>query len=246
MADSKRSKKNRHPASDQPKKHRTADQERRERRFLPEQTRSSLAYVVVGWLGSVALGAGAWARWVSEPSHAAAIYMLAAGAVAVAVSLWWIGAGSPVRVGDAGLAIERGSEITRLLWCDMKRIRVDAGRLLVEGRERTLALPMDIHRRAVAWVLSEAARRVPEVLDVKRKVVSELPKPEASDGQLLTVTDLQVAGRHCRASGTVIAFERDARLCAGCGQVYHRAHVPDTCTSCQKDLGSRALRAHPD
>jgi hypothetical protein len=245
MADSKRKKKSRPRAGDQDSKHRTDDQERRERRFLPEATRAGMACVAVGWLGAVALGGGVWGRWVSEPAHDFASYLIAAGALAAAASLWWANVGSPVRVGDAGVATERGSEVTRLLWCDIQRISVEGGRLLVAGKERTISLPFGVHKRAVSWVLSEAARRVPEVMDVKQQVVRELPKPERSDGQVLPVTDLQVAGRHCAASGKVIAFERDARLCPDCGQVYHHAHVPAACQTCQKDLGSRALRVHP-
>jgi len=244
MADSKRSKKNRRPAGDQDKKHRTDDQERRERRFLPELTRTRTACIAFGWLGAVALGAGVWGRWVSEPAHDFAVYLVIAGALATAAALWWASTGSPVRVGDAGVATERGSEVTRLLWCDIQRISVDGKRLLVQGKERTISLSFELHRRAVAWVLSEAAQRVPEVMDVKQQVVRELPKPNPSDGQVLPVTDLQVAGRHCAASGKVIAFERDARLCPDCGQVYHHAHVPTSCKTCQKELGGRALRVH--
>jgi hypothetical protein len=248
MADSKRSQKNRRRAGDQDKKHRTDDQERRERRFLPEMTRMSTASIAIGWLGAAAIGAGVWGRWgpwVSEPTRDFAVYMALAGALAVTASLWWANAGSPVRVGDAGVATERGSEVTRLLWCDIQRISVDGTRLLVQGKDHTISLSFDLHRRPIAWVLREAARRVPEVIDVKQQVVGELPKPNPSDGQVLPVADLQLAGRHCAASGKVIAFERDARLCPDCGQVYHHAHVPTTCKTCQKDLGDRALQVHP-
>ncbi len=244
MADSKRSKKNRRPAGDQHKEHRTDEQERQERRFLPELTRMSTACIAIGWLAAMALGFGVWGRWgpwVSEPTRDFAVYFVVAGALGVAASLWWANAGLPVRVGDAGVATERGSELTRLLWCDIERIRVDGKRLLVQGKDRAISLSFDGHQRAIAWVLSEAARRVPEVIDVKQQVVGELPKPNRSDGQVLPVTDLQVAGRHCAASGKVIAFEHDARLCPDCGQVYHHAHVPSTCKTCQKDLGGRAL-----
>jgi primosomal protein N' len=49
---------------------------------------------------------------------------------------------------------------------------------------------------------------------------------------------VQVAGRRCAKCDAVITFEVDARLCAQCGQVYHREHVPDRCVTCDAELKS--------
>jgi len=39
----------------------------------------------------------------------------------------------------------------------------------------------------------------------------------------------QVVGKHCAASGKVISYEPDARVCPRCERVYHRASVPASC-----------------
>ena len=46
----------------------------------------------------------------------------------------------------------------------------------------------------------------------------------------------QLAGARCKASDELIAFEKDARLCGRCGEVYHKSHVPDRCLTCDAAL----------
>jgi hypothetical protein len=219
------------------------DRQRRERRFAPQWTKRQTASLVAGGLGSALAGAGVWARWGSEPPHDFAIYLLAAGAVFFGVGTWFLGTGDPIRVGDAGVATEKGSEIRRLAWCEIERISEQAGSLRIEGKQLTLEIPLGVHRLAAAWVLSEAARRVPDIMDVKPSVVERLPTPQPRDGEVMPVTGLQVAGWHCAVSGKAIAFERDARLCPNCGQVYHHTQVPPTCQTCHQELGERAISA---
>ena len=36
-------------------------------------------------------------------------------------------------------------------------------------------------------------------------------------------------GKHCSASGKVIAFEPDARVCPRCERVFYRTSVPAAC-----------------
>jgi hypothetical protein len=242
MADKKRAKKKAMADRRKPDQER-ATRERKERRFLPEETRTTWVWLVTAWVGAAAIGAGVWGRWISDPPHDFAVYLLLAGAVATVAAIRYVGGTYPVRVGDAGVALERGSELTRLLWCDIERVRADAEQLVLEGKERSLTIPLDIHRRAVANILSEGTRRLPDIMDVKESILIGLPKPDPKAGQSLPVTDVQAAGRHCAASGKAIAFEKDARVCQNCGQIYHHQHVPETCTTCEHKLGSRALRA---
>ncbi len=217
--------------------------ERKERRFLPGQTQTSWASVAAGAIGAIGLGAGVYAQWISDPPHHYAPYIVTGGAVVLAAALWFGDSGAvPVRVGDAGIAIEKGKELVRLPWCDIERVSVDKGQLVVRGEDVTLTLPLGAHRMAVAWVLKEGVRRVPDAIDVKNSIVDTLPKPAADDGEVLPVEGVQVAGRECAASGETIAFERDARLCPTCGQVYHKAHVPKSCVTCEETLGSQAIR----
>ncbi len=221
----------------------TTKRERKERRFEPSRTQTSRLALVGGMAGSLALGAGVYAQWVRETPLESAPFIVAAGAVVLGLALWFSDAGAvPVRVGDAGIAIEKGSEITRLIWCDIQRIVVERGNLVARGEDLTLTIPVSAHPVAVSWILSEGVRRVPESMDVKRAELNNLPEPRDKDGEVLTIDALQVAGRHCAASKKVIAFERDARLCPNCGQVYHKEHVPKTCVTCHADMGSRAQR----
>jgi hypothetical protein len=68
-----------------------------------------------------------------------------------------------------------------------------------------------------------------------------LPEPRDLDGELVALEGVQVAGRHCAASDKPISFERDARLCPNCAQVYLKDNVPKKCVTCERDLGSAAI-----
>jgi hypothetical protein len=224
------------------KKKKKAKRERKERRFTPEQTYASSAVVAVGMLGALAAGAGVWGQWISELPHAASPYLFGGGALALGASLWFGDAGAvPVRIGDAGIALERGSELTRLAWCDIETIEVVNKQLLVKGKSASFSIPVAAHPKAVAWILAEGTRRVPDAMNVKKSELSGLPEPKDLDGELVLLEGVQVAGRHCAASKKPIAFERDARLCPNCAQVYLKDAVPKKCVTCERDLGSAAM-----
>ena len=226
------------------KKKKAAQRERNERRFEPEQTQTNKLAFIGGMIGALGLGAGVYAQWIQDPPLGFASWLVAGGAAVLGGALWFGDSGTvPVRVGDAGLAIDKGSELSRLAWCDIERIYTDKSDLVIRGDEVTLTLPLKAHAKAAAWVLSEAARRVPTVLDVHRKLADELPKPKESDGEVLRIDSLQVAGRNCASSDRPIAFERDARLCPNCAQVYHKDSVPKKCVTCDSELGARAMKA---
>lgn len=215
---------------------------RKERRFLPEATYASRASIVGGMLGALTLGAGVYSQWLSENPRAIAPYLFAVGAAGLAAALWFGDAGAlPLRVGDAGVVIEKGSELMRLAWCDMKRVFSERSELVLQGEEVTLRVPIAAHRTAVAWILSEGVKRVPAALDVKRSSLAGLPEPKDSDGEFVVIEGLQVAGRHCAASGKPISFERDARVCPVCGQVYLKDQVPKKCATCDGELGPQAI-----
>jgi hypothetical protein len=224
------------------KKKRTQKRHRRERRFAPQQTYTSILSAVGGMLGAIALGAGVYAEWISDPAHKFAPFVVTGGAVVLGAALWFGDRGAlPVRVGDAGIAIEKGTDVLRLAWCDVKRLYVERGQLVAKGDRLTFSIPIGAQPVAVSWILAEAARRVPDVVDVKGSVADDLPEPKEGDGEPLVIDSLQLAGHHCASSGEVIAFERDARLCPTCGQVYHKAHVPKKCVTCGATVGESAI-----
>lgn len=217
---------------------------RKERRFVGEQTYASKLSAGVGMLGCLSLGAGVYAKWVSEHPFAAAPWLLAGGAIVLGGALTFGDLGSvTVRVGDAGIALENGRELERVAWCDLERVYVEGGKLVLKSKEQTFTLNIAAQPRAVARILAEGTRRVPEAMDVKRDAVDGLPAPREDDSEVLAVESLQVAGRTCAASGKTIAFERDARLCPQCCQVYLKDRVPKKCLTCHAELGEKALPA---
>jgi hypothetical protein len=141
----------------------------------------------------------------------------------------------PVRVGDAGLGVEKGGdEIERLEWRDVSRILVDGDTITFQGPGTVLSIPLKQHAQAAARALAEAKARIPKKLeDVD---TSAVPKPETGAGEVRPLEAAQLAGSHCKASDELIAFEKDARLCGRCGEVYHKAHVPDACLTCGAPL----------
>lgn len=224
------------------KKKKKTKRERKERRFTPEQTYSSSSAVAVGMLGALAAGAGVWGQWISENPHGYAPFLFGGGAVALGAALWFGDAGAvPVRIGDAGIALERGSDLTRLAWCDLDTVEVVGTQLLARGKSVTFGIPIAAHPKAVAWILAEATKRVPDVMNVKQTELKTLPEPKDLDGELVPLEGVQVAGRHCAASDKAIAFERDARLCPNCAQVYLKDQVPKKCVTCERDLGNAAI-----
>ncbi len=227
------------------KKKPAAKRERKERVFSPEPTQGSKLSGIVGMVAAAVAGAGVYGQWVREPPVEYAPYLVATGCVVLGVALWFFEYGlHPVRVGDAGVALEKGKgELVRVAWCDIERVFVDKDRLVVKSAEESLPIPVRGQPRAVAWILSEAAQRVPDVLDVKQSLIDELPKPKDGDGELVTIDSIQVAGRHCKDCGKVISFERDARLCPTCAEVYHHDHVPKKCATCGTEIAGRAVRA---
>ena len=224
------------------KKKKKAKRERKERRFSPEQTYSSNAAVAGGMLGALAAGAGVWGQWISETPHAYSPYLFGGGALVLGASLWFGDAGAvPVRIGDAGIALERGTELTRLAWCDLETVEVVGKQLIAKGKTTSFSIPIAAHPKAVAWIMAEGTRRVPDAMNVKKSDLAGLPEPKDLDGELVLLEGVQIAGRHCAATDKPIAFERDARLCPNCAQVYLNDAVPKKCVTCERELGASAL-----
>ncbi|HVU04668.1 MAG TPA: hypothetical protein VHE30_23095 [Polyangiaceae bacterium] len=226
------------------KRKRKPARERTERRYLPEATHTTRVAAGLGMLGSLALGAGVYGTWLREPPMNVAPVLVAAGTIGLGAGLW-LGSASafPVRVGDAGVAVERGAEITRVLWCDMTQISVKGADLLIEASNFRLAIPIGAHPRAVAAIVSEAERRVPKVVKLGDAEKRTFPAPTTPGGEEVPVRGDQVAGRRCAATNKIISFERDARLCAKCGQVYYKDNVPQTCVTCGENLAGQTLQA---
>jgi hypothetical protein len=211
---------------------------RRERRFEPRPNARPGVVYVLGAAGALFMGGGAWEQFgpllsdgAPDPLKAAP-YILAIGAALAGVAIWIGTSGEPpLRVGDAGLAIEKGG-VKRMPWYAIERIEWRDETVKVTGKD-DLGAPLAIqatvtsHPDAAAWIVKEARARIPAVVDVPEDAA--LPDAAADAGAALPLDPPQVVGRHCAASGTVISYEPDARVCPRCERVYHKAHVPPTC-----------------
>jgi hypothetical protein len=211
---------------------------RRERRFEPRANASPLVVYLLGGIGALAMGAGSWGEFGSmvrqggpEPFKYAP-YILGFGAVLLGIAIWIGTSGEPpLRVGDGGLAIDRGG-VRRMPWYAVDRVALDEAAVRVTGKDETgadmtIIVKLASHPQAAAWIVKEARDRVPKVVQLSPDVT--LPEVRASAGEILALDPPQVVGKHCAASGKVIAYEPDAWLCPRCERCFHKAHVPDTC-----------------
>jgi hypothetical protein len=238
-----------------------ARRERSELRFLPHSVGSVPVVYAVGGIGGLLLGAGAWAQWLrmilgsAQASLPFGTWVLAAGIVILGIAIFLGTSGEPsLRVGDAGIAIEKGG-VQRLPWWGVESVTYDAGASSIvargqgEGGGEVIARAnVKNHPQAAAWIVREARERIPAVVSVGSDV--SLPTPRESAGERLVLEQLQIVGKRCAASRTIIAFEPDGRVCARCERVYHKDHVPPTCecggamtgSKDTSDAGSEAAR----
>lgn len=213
---------------------------RSERRYEAKASPAALITMLGMSLGALAAGAGVYGQWLRGEDrggpHPYAAYLLLGGVVVLlGLALFGQWAARPVRVGDAGIAVEKGkNEIERLGWQDVTGILLNDIALTIRGSGTTLVIPLRSHPQAAARALAEAKARIPaRAADVKDDA---LPKPDDGAGEVVTLEPPQVAGLHCAASDKLIAFEEDARLCGRCGEVYHKEGVPRRCATCDAPL----------
>jgi len=218
-----------------------AKRERKERKFTAEATYASKLAIVGGMAGALALGAGVYAQWVRDQPTGYAGYLVAAGALVLGAALFRTGADpGTLRVGDAGVGFEKNNDLVRILWCDIERISLDGEKLVVRGKEGVIAFPRAAFPKGAAVLVGEAGRRVPDVVKLSRAEIDAAGSPSDAEGEIVPIEEIQVAGRHCRATDKPISYERDARLCPMCCEVYLKDEVPKKCLTCQHDLGARA------
>ncbi len=220
------------------RENRDKPRERRERRFQPRPTVSPSIAFVLGGFGALLMGAGSWelfGSYVSESGAtplAATPGILIAGSVLVAVAIWIGTSGEALlRVGDAGLAVEK-SGLRRMPWYAVERIEWRGEAVRVTGKDdlgnaMSIVATLATQPQGGAWIAKEARDRIPALVDVPADAT--LPEASAAAGESLALEPPQVVGRRCEASGTVIAYEPDARVCPRCERVYHVAHVPEAC-----------------
>src|SRR5688572_28610587 len=150
------------------KKKKALAPKRRERRFIAHASTNRMLVLALGALGALCLGAGLYAymygksfaddeKWKAIPS-----YLIAGGAVLMGITIWLgTSSESPVRVGDPGIAVEKG-ETRRMPWWAVKQISFESGSLalVVTGKDEaskdwTFKVSLKTHPEAIGWILRE-------------------------------------------------------------------------------------------
>jgi hypothetical protein len=207
-----------------------------ERRFTVEPTERSNYQALVGGLGAAALGAGAYATWIHDAPMPIAPYLFGGGTLALIVALVMGSSDSvPLRVGDAGVAVVRGGDRPeRVGWFEVEKVWLEGkDRVVVEGAGKRIVVPAAHHAQAAGWILKEALTRIPKKVNVDGERREALARVVSDHAEVVAIEPMQVTGRRCKASNAIISFERDARACPSCGEVYDRKHVPEKCLTCE-------------
>jgi hypothetical protein len=232
---------------------------RSERRFVAQSANNPWIVRLLGVIGASTLGAGLYAYFYGESFKKAAeaaraaganatvpaealrmeaipLYMVAFAAVVLGITIW-LGTTSeaPLRVGSAGLAMERG-EVRRMPWWGISKISWEAGNLALaiagndeSGSAWTFKVPLKAHGEAIGWILKESLDRVPKVVDISDNVIDELPGAGTHAGTKIDLEPLQVVGKKDAIAGKTISYEPDARVCVRCERVYAKSSVPKKC-----------------
>jgi hypothetical protein len=98
--------------------------------------------------------------------------------------------------------------------------------------------PTAHHAQAAAWILKEALARIPKRVTADADKRDEIAKGAHDHAEIVAIEPMQVTGRRCKASDVIISFERDARVCKTCGEVYDKKHVPAKCLTCEHEMSA--------
>ncbi|HEX7665706.1 MAG TPA: hypothetical protein VF407_14365 [Polyangiaceae bacterium] len=220
-------------------KKKKVEKRRKEQRFFPQSNANPWIVRVIGALGAIALGAGAYEQFLAtapEPWKYTP-YVLAAGALFFALSIWFGTSGDPVlRVGDAGVGLDRGN-VERIAWNAVTEVGFDPKMRAVfvngkdeNGKKKRIDAKLASQPQAAAWIAKEAKDRIPKLVDLKSAGAEDIPEARTGmAGDTIALEPLQVVGKKCANSDKLIAFEPDARVCPRCERIYYKNNVPKKC-----------------
>lgn len=216
---------------------RRLDETLAEWRYEPKASRGAIAAVVALSLGGVSLGMGVYAQWLRDEALeplSYGPYLLVAG-VALLIGYMVLSRDLPgvLRVGDLGVGVEgTGAKITRTPWYELSSISLADDTLRVESDSLALALPLREQGAAVRRIVAEASERIPKRVDVHEEDLERIGEPRSAEGEPQSVEPPQVTGQSCMSSDQPLTFEKDVRMCARCGALYHKTGVPKRCAGC--------------
>ncbi|MEO7112829.1 MAG: hypothetical protein ABI183_20465 [Polyangiaceae bacterium] len=210
---------------------------RRETRFFPQSNANPVVIRVIGAVGAVLLGAGAYEQlWSTRPEPwKYTPYLLAAGALSFAMSIWFGTSGDMIlRVGDGGVGVDRG-DVRRIPWHGITDVFFDPQlkAVSVKGKDEggtnfRINAKLKSQAQAAAWIVKEATARIPKIVEVTGDGADAIPDAQPSTDVIL-LDDLQVVGRKDALTGKTIAYEPDARICKRCERIYYKKSVPKKC-----------------
>jgi hypothetical protein len=215
---------------------------RQERRFVAQAGTNTMLVRLLGALSAIALGAGVWgyvyAKSFAEDEKFRAIpsYLIAGGAVLLGITIWIGTSGdATMRVGDPGIALEKG-ELRRMPWWCVEKITFESGSLVLmvtgkdeAGTDWAFKVPLKTHAEAAGWIIKEALDRIPRRVDIPDETIDKLPSAGEHAGTKVVLEPLQVVGKRDALTGKTISYEPDARVCARCERVYFKRSVPKKC-----------------
>jgi hypothetical protein len=216
---------------------RTLDETFEDRRFDPTARGTAYLGAVLLSFGGLLLGAGTYAYgWVEAGQwHENAHLFVVAGLVFELGFLFMNGEPpAPIRVGSLGLGFDEDGKLRRVAWCDIDQVNLSTSELSLSTADGELTVRLDAHRAAAAAILAEARTRIPKRVAADEAKSAELGPTDGGVRELAEAP--QVAGETCRASRKALTFEKDVRMCARCGALYHREGVPSACLACDAKL----------
>jgi hypothetical protein len=216
-------------------KKKTSARKRRETRFFPQSNANPIVIRLIGGLGAALLGAGAYEQLWAAEAWKYTPHLLAAGALAFAMSIWFGTSGDMIlRVGDAGVGVDRG-EVRRIPWYAVTDVFFDPKLQAVSvkgkdegGTDFRIDAKLKSQSQAAAWIVKEANARIPKIVEITGEGADKIPEAHPST-DIMLLDDLQVVGRKDALTGKAIAYEPDARVCKRCERVYYKKSVPKKC-----------------
>jgi hypothetical protein len=197
--------------------------------------------VILLSFGALATGAGIYAQWFwrAPDPPAYAPFLLAGGILLVVVYAFYAPSpGAELVVGELGIGVEREGKLTHTAWYEIEQLTFVHRALVARTGGKPIQVAIKDHPDAARLIVAEAMERIPDRVDLDDDDVARIGSPAGDAGELRAADPPQVTDLTCRASDMPLNIEKDVRMCAGCGVLYHRKSVPNRCVECARRFKS--------
>ncbi len=210
-----------------------------ETRFEQASSHRDLIAVLLLSIGALALGAGIYAQWfwrAAEPPTYAPLLLVAGAGLIAAYAIYAPGPLETLVVGELGVGKASDGRVDRMAWYEFEEVSLSHGALLLKTAGKPLHLPLKAYPAAARVIIAEALQRIPKRVAIGEDEMAKLGPPKADAGETREAEPPQVTELRCRNSNKPLTIERDVRMCARCGALYHRKGVPRRCNECRRIL----------